>query len=403
MLVERLASMAGQQRRRHGCHAPFKLEQVAAVVLWLLLVGACYALILPMAQLRSRADLAAAAAVYTALVVAVAVLHVTTSLMDARDTSGDDEMPDAPEPGTWFCQACKKYMRPGTKHCGPCAKCVAGFDHHCVWLNTCVGAANYRAFFALLNAVVGLLAAEAAIGAALLSRSFLQPAAFRAALAAAYAGAVHPWAYRAALCGAVAAALGLLGALGGLWATHWVLLCKGATTWDMIRAHLEPRRAGGRAAGAAGGGGEGVAALRESGSGRQWVATDATMCGACCNGARVANADAAHAVALAVGGGQQRSPQQCVHRQEHAGRGKRVSISPMSALSIRPKPGGGAHGPWHGCHRGAVAAEERSRSSGFDAAAPAMAATSPSPLPGTASPRGAGVPSSPRAIGVRFE
>jgi hypothetical protein len=42
-----------------------------------------------------------------------------------------------------------------SKHCRECNKCVLGFDHHCVWLNTCIGTANYLSFLALL--VLGMM------------------------------------------------------------------------------------------------------------------------------------------------------------------------------------------------------------------------------------------------------
>jgi hypothetical protein len=226
------------------------------------------------------------------------------SLINPEDHDGMDDLPDADlEAGHWFCVLCKvrgrgrggswdpprqphggarataaaaraqtaparqtwpppssppphrpagphtptpaqKFMRPGTKHCGACNKCVSRFDHHCVWLNHCIGAANYGPFFALLNAAVLMLAAEAGIAGGVLGVSLLDRGAFDAALAAAYPAPPHPWGYRAALCVVIALALGLLGALGGLWATHVVLLAKGITTWDMILANKEPRGGG---------------------------------------------------------------------------------------------------------------------------------------------------------------
>jgi len=41
---------------------------------------------------------------------------------------------------------CVFHVVPKTRHCRRCDKCVAGFDHHCLWLNTCIGVGNYRAW-----------------------------------------------------------------------------------------------------------------------------------------------------------------------------------------------------------------------------------------------------------------
>jgi len=45
------------------------------------------------------------------------------------------------------CRICDVMVAEDSYHCKRCAKCVPGFDHHCLWLNTCVGARNYRSFF----------------------------------------------------------------------------------------------------------------------------------------------------------------------------------------------------------------------------------------------------------------
>lgn len=51
---------------------------------------------------------------------------------------------------THYCRMCAIAVHSSSKHCRRCDKCVIGFDHHCPWLNTCVGARNYKYFLALL-------------------------------------------------------------------------------------------------------------------------------------------------------------------------------------------------------------------------------------------------------------
>ena len=49
-----------------------------------------------------------------------------------------------------FCTLCKTRVMKNSKHCRTCKRCVLNYDHHCVWLNGCIGSANYRWFILLI-------------------------------------------------------------------------------------------------------------------------------------------------------------------------------------------------------------------------------------------------------------
>ncbi|XP_048673893.2 palmitoyltransferase ZDHHC23 isoform X1 [Caretta caretta] len=50
-----------------------------------------------------------------------------------------------------WCTKCQLIRPPRAGHCRLCGICVRRLDHHCVWINSCVGERNHRAFILVLS------------------------------------------------------------------------------------------------------------------------------------------------------------------------------------------------------------------------------------------------------------
>merc|ERR1712232_96805 len=68
---------------------------------------------------------------------------------------------------------CRASVCASSKHCRTCNKCVKDFDHHCIWLNNCIGSANWNAFFVTISSVVVMIGLHLGTCAYLLLECFV--------------------------------------------------------------------------------------------------------------------------------------------------------------------------------------------------------------------------------------
>ncbi|XP_062907053.1 palmitoyltransferase ZDHHC23-B isoform X1 [Mobula hypostoma] len=73
----------------------------------------------------------------------------TSSKMNLSVPNGKLQMDQTEFKKDW-CTVCKILKPPRSGHCRICASCVQRLDHHCVWINSCVGQGNHRAFILTL-------------------------------------------------------------------------------------------------------------------------------------------------------------------------------------------------------------------------------------------------------------
>jgi hypothetical protein len=101
--------------------------------------------------------------------------------------------------------------------------CTQDFDHHCMWINNCVGGANYKAFFAMILAAFFNLAIYVASVIVLTTSTKFET----------YLGAfVASW-----ISGAINSIFVIL--LLNLIVLHIYLIANGLSTYDFIMAQRE--------------------------------------------------------------------------------------------------------------------------------------------------------------------
>lgn len=133
---------SGKPRRRHGCHAPWDRNQLWP---WTSLAVSCVALY-GVAAPSLPARVAVPWCVAHLAAVGIMQLFGWICILTQMGTAQAPTAAEAEAGAVVVCRVCGTVKGPRTHHCGRCNMCVEGFDHHCVFLNTCIGRANYAAF-----------------------------------------------------------------------------------------------------------------------------------------------------------------------------------------------------------------------------------------------------------------
>jgi hypothetical protein len=147
-----------QKYRRTSFDSPLHPYQIATWIIFPLILVHFFVFLLPLlwdcvGLVASITSLFCLASVST---LAFAYITCTIDPVDNALVCRDAHQPMPVLQETSYCWICDLEVDRSAKHCPDCKKCVTRFDHHCLWLNTCVGAKNYRFFLALL-ASVGVL------------------------------------------------------------------------------------------------------------------------------------------------------------------------------------------------------------------------------------------------------
>lgn len=136
-------------------------------------------------------------------------------------------------------QLAQVYVRPRSKHCRVCNRCTEDFDHHCMWLNNCVGRANYPYFFTLLCSTLLLVSTHLGVSLYLFAQSFAHRALIQPLQLSRYQGHISMNGLRVVWALTVGTSIILEGLLVDLLSFHLVLRYKGLSTYDYILAQRE--------------------------------------------------------------------------------------------------------------------------------------------------------------------
>ena len=204
--------------RVRGCDPPFSVEQISVFILEIFFTSLTLAVISLYAE--RPGPLAICLILYLLCFLTVLISYVYCSGVD----------PAAPNIDYLFLPTRKSTT---SRYCRIFSKSIPGLDHHCVWLNTCIGARTYWAFYILASA--GLLQH---ILQFILCILVATPLAWKLKRTEGFIGDDN-----GPIFAGIVSALSIIGivAFGSLWLFHSYLLTQGIGTYDWLLRRAERR------------------------------------------------------------------------------------------------------------------------------------------------------------------
>ena len=125
---------------------------VCAVITWLLLLFAEYALVFKV-LVPWKGPMAAGTLLHGAIFTGLVSLAITSHVKAMMTNPGavpSNAIPvgyssERPEPYR-MCRKCNAFKPPRAHHCSVCDRCIIKMDHHCPWVNNCVALCNHKFF-----------------------------------------------------------------------------------------------------------------------------------------------------------------------------------------------------------------------------------------------------------------